>query len=131
MDRYLSINALDDIVGGHLTRSVSNKVDLLRQGKSTSSFHLGACSSLDPPSVEKGNLGLVTRAQDESLASSNSTNEQIYFEGNKISGQPTTNLSDYKLKSSRRLPPHDISEITREGGKNRHIIIIIHFYISK
>ena len=119
MDRYLSVDALNDIVDLHRTRSVSNKFESQKK-ESTSSFHLGTGSSRDLPSVEKGNLGLVTRAQDESLASSNSTNEQIYFEGNKISGQPTTNLSDYKLKSSRRLPPHDISEVTREGGKNRH-----------
>src|SRR6266568_2612715 len=120
MDRYLSVDALNEIVGLHRTRSVTSKIEDLKNG-STSSSHLGTCSSLGLPSVEKGNLGLVTRAQDESLASSNSTNEQIYCEGNKIIGQSTTGLSDYKLKSSRRLPPHDISEITREGGKNRHI----------
>ena len=129
MDRYLSINALDDIVGGHLTRSVSNKVDLLRQGKGTSSFHLGACSSLDPPSVEKGNLGLVTRAQDESLASSNSTNEQISFEGNQIIGQSTTGLTEDKFGSFRGFPPHDISEIKRGKSKkcicHRIFIIVI------
>src|SRR6266568_6805120 len=113
MDRYLSVDAMNDIVDLHHTRSVSSKID--KKLTSTSSSHLGTCSSLGLPSVEKGNLGLVTRTQDESLASSNSRNEQIYCEGNKIIGQSTTGLSDYKLKSSRRLPPHDISEITREA----------------
>src|SRR6266496_5310623 len=118
MDRYLSVDALNEIVDLHHTRSVSSKID--KKLASTSSSHLGTCSSLDLPSVEKENLGLVTRAQDESLASSSSTNKQISREGYKIIGRSTTGLTEDKFGSFRGFPPHDISEIKRGESKNRH-----------
>src|SRR6266568_8204980 len=122
MDRYLSVEALDKVVEGHLTRSVLKSLD-------TSSLHLEESNLHCPPLVKKGMKGQVARAQEEFLVNSNLTKKEFLrvqnlTEGNNFVDFPTTMIVEKEANSTRGFPPSDNEEITREEGKNHHSIMI-------
>src|SRR6266496_943051 len=120
MDRYLSVEALDKVVEGHLTRSVLKAFD-------TSSLHLEESNLHCPPLVKKGMKGQFARAQEELLVNSNLTKKEFLrgqnlTEGNNFVSFPTTVIVEKEANSTRGFPLSDNEEITRgEGkGKNHH-----------
>src|SRR6266581_2322865 len=125
MDRYLSVDALNDIVDLHHTRSISSKID--KKLASTSSSHLEESNFRCPPFVEKeSDEGQITRTQGGFLVSPNSTRKNALgkfknkTEGNNFMAVSPTALSHVRLNIPRGFPLAVSTKITREGGKNRH-----------
>src|SRR6266496_2174120 len=126
MDRYLSVDALNDIVDLHHTRSISSKMD--KKLASTSSSHLEESNFRCPPFVEKeSDEGQVTRTQGGFLVSPNSTRKNALgkfknkTEGNKFMAVSPTALSHVRLNIPRGFPLAVSTKITPREGKIHHI----------
>src|SRR6266581_5107982 len=125
MDRYLSVDALNDIVDLHHTRSVSSKID--KKLVSTSSSHLEESNFRCPPCVEKErDEGQVTRTQGGFLVSPDSTKKNALgkfkneTEGNKFMAVSPTELSHVRSNIPRGFPLAVSTKITPREGKIHH-----------